>query len=136
MTIGPAESVAAAARRMHDRRVKRLPVVDDAGRLVGIVSRVDVLSVYTRPDEEIRYEITRIIEHYLVLDPAALDVRVRAGIVTVTGQAETRAVALQLADALRHIEGVVDVRDQITYPPGSGLAAPVLPVFPRPPRPV
>jgi pimeloyl-ACP methyl ester carboxylesterase len=46
-------TAAAAAVLMHDRRVKRLPVVDGAGRLMGIVSRVDVLAVFTRPDEEI-----------------------------------------------------------------------------------
>ncbi len=51
VTIGPEESVAAAARRMHDHRVKRLPVVAEGGVLVGIVSRVDVLSVFSRPDE-------------------------------------------------------------------------------------
>ena len=56
VTIGPDESVVAAARRMHDRRVKRLPVVNKAGRLVGIVSRVEVLSVFDRPDDEIRDE--------------------------------------------------------------------------------
>ena len=77
-----------------------------------------------------------IIEHYFVLDPAAFEVCVRAGIVTVTGQAESRPVAQQLADALRHVEGVVKVRDRISYLPGSGLAAPSFPVFPRPSRPV
>jgi len=56
VTIGPEDSVADAARRMHDRHVKRLPVVDHAGRLVGIVSRVDLLSVFDRPDSEIRAE--------------------------------------------------------------------------------
>lgn len=120
VTIGPRESLAEAARRMHDRRVKRLPVVDDAGRLVGIVSRVDVLSVFTRRDDEIRDEVVRqIIADDFALDPTAFDVTVRSGIVTVTGQAESRAVALQLADALHHVEGVVDVRDRISAPSGE-----------------
>lgn len=58
LTIGPDDSLADAARLMHDRQVKRLPVVDDAGELVGIVSRVDVLSVFDRPDAEIRDAVT------------------------------------------------------------------------------
>ena len=59
VTIGPGAGVAAAARLMHDRRVKRLPVVDDTGRLVGIVSRADVLSVFDRPDTAICDVVTR-----------------------------------------------------------------------------
>jgi CBS domain-containing protein len=57
VTIGPDETVEHAARLMYDRKVKRLPVVDQAGRLVGIVSRTDVLAIFDRPDAEIREEI-------------------------------------------------------------------------------
>jgi len=53
VTIGPGAPVAEAAARMQSRRVKRLPVVDDNGKLFGIVSRADVLSVFERPDAEI-----------------------------------------------------------------------------------
>ena len=124
VTIGPDDSVVTAARRMRDCRVKRLPVVDQAGRLVGIVSRVDVLSVFGRPDTEIRDEVVRqIIGTDFALDPSAFEVTVSSGIVTVTGQADSHAVALQLADALRHVEGVVDVRDRISYPRDQAKAA-------------
>ncbi len=120
VAIGPQESVATAARRMRDRRVKRLPVVDEKGLLVGIMSRVDVLSVFARPDEEIRDEVVRkIIAAEFALDPSAFDVAVTSGIVTVTGQAANRAVARQLTDAVRHVEGAVEVRDRITYPPAD-----------------
>ncbi|HUY48732.1 MAG TPA: CBS domain-containing protein [Streptosporangiaceae bacterium] len=130
LTIGPGESVAAAARRMHDRRVKRLPVVDDAGRLVGIVSRVDVLSVFGRPDNEIRDEVVKkIIVVDFTLDPDVFDVTVRSGIVTITGQVENPAVTLQLIDALQHVEGVVDVRNRISHPPAD---QPKAAVFLRP----
>jgi CBS-domain-containing membrane protein len=116
VATGPQESVATAARRMHDHRVKRLPVVDEAGLLVGIVSRVDVLSVFARPDEQIRDEVIReIIAAQFALDPSTFDVAVASGIVTVTGQADSQAVARQLTDAVRHAEGAVDVRDRITY---------------------
>ena len=42
---------------MQDRRIKRLPVVDQEDRLVGIVSRVDVLSLFERSDERMRDEV-------------------------------------------------------------------------------
>ena len=57
IVIRPDEPVQHAARLMYERGVKRLPVVDDAGHLVGIVSRSDVLGVFGTPDEEIRREV-------------------------------------------------------------------------------
>lgn len=118
MTIGPDESLAGAARLMHDRRVKRLPVVDDAGRLVGIVSRLDVLSVFDRPDAQIRDEVIKeVIVAEFALDPMAFGVSVSCGIVTITGQVESRAIAPLVLTAIRHAEGVVGVRDRLSYPP-------------------
>ncbi len=118
IAIGPGASVADAARLMCARRVKRLPVIGDDGRLAGIVSRVDVLSVFDRPDEQIRDDvIKKIIAGEFALNPFAFDVTVRSGIVTITGQVERRAIAADLIDAIRHAEGVVDVRDRTSYPP-------------------
>jgi hypothetical protein len=57
VSITPEASAAQAAWRMHAAKVKRLPVVDDRGRLVGIISRSDLLKVFNRPDEAIRREI-------------------------------------------------------------------------------
>jgi CBS domain-containing protein len=59
ITTSPDEPVSRVARLMASRTLRRLPVVDSQGRLVGIVSRSDVLSVFSRPDEEIRREITQ-----------------------------------------------------------------------------
>jgi CBS domain-containing protein len=53
------QALAEAATLMYERGVKRLPVVDSAGRLAGIVSRIDVLSVFTRPDGQIRDDVVR-----------------------------------------------------------------------------
>ena len=117
VTIGADASVAEAARLMCTRRVQRLPVVEDDGGLVGIVSRVDVLSVFDRPDEQIRDDvIKKVLAGEFALSPLAFEVTVRAGIVTITGQVERRAIAPDLIDAIRHTEGVVDVRDRISYP--------------------
>src|SRR5262249_45412332 len=59
VTISPDDLVKTAAGMMHKHRIQRLPVVDPGGRLVGIVSRSDVLSVFDRSDEEIRREVTQ-----------------------------------------------------------------------------
>ena len=58
VTAGPDTSLAEAARLMRDHRVKRLPVINATGHLIGIVSRADVLSVFTRPDADIHREAT------------------------------------------------------------------------------
>ena len=117
VTIGPDATLAEAAKMMYARRVKRLPVVDDADRLIGIISRIDVLSVFGRPDEQIRDDvIKKVIAGEFSLDPSAFGVTVAAGIVTITGQADTDAVALRLLNTVKHIEGVVDVRDRLGYP--------------------
>jgi CBS domain-containing protein len=117
VTIGPTEFVSRAARLMYERKVKRLPVVDDDGRLVGIVSRADVLSVYSRPDADIRHEIAEgIILDTLLCDPARFNVTVKDGIVTVEGTPENAVVGHDLISEIRHVEGVVAVRDRLSYP--------------------
>jgi len=117
VTIREDAPAAEAARVMQSRRVKQLPVVDDDGRLRGIVSRADVLSVFERPDGEIRDEVVKgIIVAEFGLDPELLAVTVRSGVVTVTGSVDRRADALGLLGAIRHAEGVVGVRDRLSYP--------------------
>ena len=116
ITIGPEASVTEAARQMHERGVKRLPVVNEAGRLIGIVSRIDVLSIYDRPDSQIRDEVIReVITGKFRLDPEEFEVTVASGIVTVTGQASDPALAPGLVSAIRRVEGVIDVWDTIGY---------------------
>jgi CBS domain-containing protein len=101
---------------MYDRGVKRLPVVDETGRLAGIVSRADVLSVFVRPDEDIRLEVTdEVILRSFLTDPLLFDVSVQGGIVTLSGRPETDQVGQDIVDAVRHLPGVVAVRDQLEY---------------------
>ena len=118
VTISQDASVAEAARLMYQQRVKRLVVVDRAGRLAGIVSRADVLSVFTRPDGQIRDEvINQVIGGQFTLNPNTVEVTVTSGIVTITGQVERRTIAPGLIDAVQHVEGVVGVRSRLSYPP-------------------
>ncbi|HEX6454863.1 MAG TPA: CBS domain-containing protein [Trebonia sp.] len=120
VTIGPDDTVAHAARLMYDRRVKRLPVVDDDGRLVGIVARSDVLSVYDKADDDILRDIRdNVISDEFRCDPARFTVTVKDGIVTLEGIPETVAVGHDIVNAVRHADGVVAVRDRLTYPVSS-----------------
>lgn len=117
-TVRPDDTVTHAARLMYGRRVKRLPVVDGDGRLIGIVSRADVLSVYGKADEDIRRDLLgEVIAGELGSDPARYAVSVTDGIVTLEGTPETAATGHDIVDAARHADGVVAVRDRLTYPP-------------------
>jgi CBS domain-containing protein len=119
ITILPEATVAEAARLMHARHVKRLPVVDSGGRLVGIVSRVDLLGLYDRQDEDITREIVEeVIGTMFGLDSLAFDVKVAAGVVTLSGPVSREPVALSLLDQVRRVDGVVAVRDRLSYPQG------------------
>jgi len=116
VTVSPDATLAEAARTMHARHLKRLPVVARDGKLVGIVSRVDLLGVYDRPDEEIRAEIAKqLIEEDYSLDRLAFTVDVAGGVVTVAGPVGSEAVAHSLLLALRQVDGVVAVRDRLSY---------------------
>jgi CBS domain-containing protein len=118
ITIEQDATVAEAARLMHTRHVKRLPVIDrQTGRLIGIVSRADLLGVYDRPDKDITKEILeQVIEAEFVLDRLAFDVTVTGGVVTVSGPVHSRPVALSLLAAIREVDGVVAVQDRLSYP--------------------
>jgi CBS-domain-containing membrane protein len=117
VTVAPRVGLADAARLMHSWYLKRLPVVDEAGGLVGIVSRVDLLGVYDRPDEDIRTEILqRVIETDFLLDSPAFDVAVSSGVVTLSGTVPHEQLAFNLLDAVRQVGGVVAVRDRLSYP--------------------
>jgi CBS domain-containing protein len=118
VAVRPEDTVEHAARLMYDRKVKRLPVTDADGRLVGIISRADVLSVFDRTDEAIRREILdEVLLGEFLADPQAYDVTVTDGIVTLSGRPETSETGHEIVRRVRHVQGVVAVRDRLTYPP-------------------
>ncbi len=118
VAVRPEDTVEHAAKLMYDRRVKRLPVTDAAGHLVGIISRADVLSVFDRTDEAIRKEITdEILLGEFLTDPLIFTVTVRDGIVTLSGRPETSETGHEIVRRIRHVQGVVAVRDRLDYPP-------------------
>jgi CBS domain-containing protein len=117
VTVTAGTTVTEAAKIMYARRIKRLPVVDAEGRLIGIVSRIDLLGVYVRPDAEIRDEvIQRVIIGEFGLDPRELTVTVSAGVVTIAGPVERDKLAVSLLRAIWAVVGVVEVRDRLSYP--------------------
>ena len=117
VTVRPEDSVEHAARLMFNLRIKRLPVVDAGGFLAGVISRTDVLAVYDRPDEEIRAEITDdVILREFLEDPRQFAVTVQAGVVTLEGSPETAAEGHDIVRKVRHVRGVVTVRDRLSYP--------------------
>ncbi|MFE0513670.1 CBS domain-containing protein [Streptomyces sp. NPDC058964] len=108
--------VAQAARTMDRHQVRRLVVVDETDRIIGIVSRSDLLRVFLRPDEEIREEICDdVLDRMLRLDEAEVEVQVHEGVVTLRGGVENRSTA-QIAERLANgVDGVVTVRPMIDY---------------------
>jgi len=121
VTAAPEDPVEQAARMMHFMRVKRLPVVNSGGELVGIVSRSDVLAVFDRPDEDIRKDIVdTMLRHEFLIDPRLFKVTVQSGVVTMEGCPETTALGRALVRKARHVPGVVAVRDRLTYPVVAG----------------
>jgi len=117
VTVRPEDSVEHAAQLMYFLKVKRMPVVDADGGLVGLVSRADVLAVYDRPDDDIREEITgNVIVRGFGKDPRQFAVTVQAGVVTVQGSPETAALGHDIVRKIRHVPGLVAVHDQLGYP--------------------
>ncbi|MFE6691814.1 CBS domain-containing protein [Streptomyces sp. NPDC057743] len=116
VTARPQWSVVEAARTMARHRVKRLPVVDDADRLVGIVSRTDLVHVFLRRDATILDEITTdVLARTLGLDPGTVTVEVTEGRVTLGGTVPYRSlipIALRLCQG---VDGVVDVTNHLGF---------------------
>ncbi|HUC25478.1 MAG TPA: CBS domain-containing protein [Streptosporangiaceae bacterium] len=110
VTIYPEATIAAAARCMTSHHVRRLPVTDSDGKLVGLVSRRDLLGIFIVPDAEIERQVR---ELFAEVAPAEeIKVHVQGGIVTLTGHVSRTALhgAIRTAvDLAWDIDGVVDV---------------------------
>ncbi|GAA1002457.1 hypothetical protein Aple_000520 [Acrocarpospora pleiomorpha] len=134
-TVDPDISIPAAARLMAERSVKRLPVVDSSGRLVGIVSRSDLLKVFLRPDETIRREIIDdVIVRVLWEAPSTVSIEVENGRVTLTGQIELKSMISFTGRIVAAVDGVVDVDNRLTYARDDSIPTPD-PLSARPVRP-
>ena len=116
VTVHADDTIVQAARTMARRRVERLPVLDEEDRLVGIVTRRDLLQVFLRPDQEIRDEVIQeVLVRTLWLPPRGVEVTVTEGVVTLTGHMERKSETEIALSMTRQIDGVVDVVGHLTY---------------------
>ncbi|MFE0546434.1 CBS domain-containing protein [Streptomyces sp. NPDC058891] len=110
------DTIIEAARTMAQRHVERLPVLDEEDRLVGIVTRRDLLRVFLRPDTEIRAEVVQeVLVGALWVSPRTVEVTVVDGVVTLTGQLERKSETGIAVSMTRQVDGVVGVVDHLTY---------------------
>jgi CBS domain-containing protein len=118
ITIGPDATIPAAARLMNTHHISRLPVINEKGKLIGIVSRRDLLSVFLRPDADIAHDARQVLDELPLADPKEVIAEVRHGVVTLTGllrpesgqEPDLMPLALRL---IWDIDGVVDVVNRL-----------------------
>ncbi len=113
VTVDAALQIREAARRMKRHRIKRVPVVDDDGQLVGILSRADVMKIFARSDDAIAADAAEILHRY------RFDRQVAAtcadGKVTISGDVEHRSGADLIEEVLFRILGVIEVDNQVEW---------------------
>jgi CBS-domain-containing membrane protein len=128
VTIREHAAVAEAARMLHARGVKRLPVENAVGRLVGIVSRSDLLKVFLRTDEAIRREILeKVSPHNQAGASVPFQVEVHDGVVTLRGTTHRRSLALLIVRAVYGVDGVVAVEDRLDCNLDDTIPTPIYP---------
>ena len=116
VTISAEATVAEAARVMNKHDLKRLPVVDDEGQLVGVVSSHDLIKVFVRSDDSIRDEvIDGVLGRDLLIDMTDVRVNVRSGVVVIDGQIERRTELPMITHLVSAIDGVVAVDNALSY---------------------
>jgi len=114
VTVAPSRPVHEAARLMIAENVNRLPVVEK-GRLVGIVTRADIVRAFTRSDSEIVHEIREdVLLRAFWLEPGRVKVTVADGEVTLRGDVDTEADREMLPRSVAQVPGVVSVEAELS----------------------
>jgi CBS domain-containing protein len=137
ITFGAARHISEAARLMTENGIKRLPVFDADGKLVGIVTRCDLVRAFARPDGEIEREIREdVIRNTLWIEGEGLDVCVERGEVTLSGELERRSDVELLQRFAARVPGVVTVHSTLTWrwddrKASVGRGDPRMPIAPR-----
>ncbi|MET7301769.1 CBS domain-containing protein [Embleya sp. NPDC005575] len=120
ITVTPTSSTLRAARLMDRHHVKRLPVVDRSGRLVGIVSRCDLLGALLRSDAEIRAEIEQdVLSKALCLEPGTVEVEVRDAVVHLAGEVDHPTLVDIVLRLCAAVDGVEKVSHGLIHPSDS-----------------
>ena len=122
ITVTPGAPVRDAARIMHDKHIKQLPVIDPVtGRIAGTLHQRDVLRVFTRPAADLETEIRA-----LFPEDEELTVEVDGGVATLGGRVTWKSQAVALVERVRGVEGVVDVVSEIVHENEDLFAVPPL----------
>lgn len=128
VSVGPDATLGEAAGLMHRKAVKRLPVVDPDGRILGILSRADLLKVFLRDDVDIEGEIREdVIRRTLWIDPDTISVTVRDGVAMLEGQLERRSLIPMIERLVSAVEGVVGVEEHLSYLVDDTVPTPEIP---------
>jgi CBS-domain-containing membrane protein len=115
VTVGPQATLTEAARRMHERHVKRLPVVDATGRLLGIVSQADLLRVFVRPDPFLERDVREgVIARHFPDQADALTATVHEGVLHLTGTIERASQLDLLLGLLEGVDGLVGIENEVS----------------------
>lgn len=115
-TISPDATLVEAARAMTSHAVKRLPVVDRDGKLIGVIARSDIVAAFTRPDELIEDELKEdVLRRLLFLDPALVQMEVEGGVVRMSGELPTRSDARLLEAMVQRTDGVIRAELDLTW---------------------
>ncbi len=115
ITIEIDRPIREAANLMVDRRVNRLPVLAD-GRLVGIVTRADLVGAYLTVDDDIGESVReRVLRSTMWLDPDAYDISVHEGVVRIAGAVDRRTTAGIVERLIGITDGVVEVQSELTW---------------------
>jgi CBS domain-containing protein len=115
ITIEASRPLREAASRMVESDVDRLPVVED-GKLVGILTRADLVRAYLRPDDELRQFIEQeVLRDTMWLEPDEVRLSVDEGVVTLEGRVDRRSTSMILAKLVGQVDGVVGVEDKLTW---------------------
>lgn len=113
-TVHAIEPLSVAARQLAAEKVRRLFVTDRLGRLVGVVSRRDLLRVYRYTDDELRARVEALLAEVGV-PTDAVAVRVQQSVVTVDGELDRRARVDATVRAVQALPGVVGVHNNLRY---------------------
>lgn len=105
-----------AAKLMHTENVKRLPVTDDLGRIIGIVTRGDLLKVHLRPDVDIQCDVgEEVLRKVLAVRDGQVRLYVTDGVVRLAGRVQRRSTAQLAGKLATQVGGVVEVRNELEY---------------------
>ncbi|GAA3412945.1 CBS domain-containing protein [Streptosporangium vulgare] len=126
ITVTPGMPARDAARLMHDRRIQQLPVIDPVtGRLAGVLHRADLLRVFDRPEAELRAEAETVARD-LTATGSEVSIGVENGVVTLDGEVERHSQVVQLVQAIRRLEGVIDVTSRLGHGDDDLIVVPPL----------